>query len=125
MIVRQFEQSDARACCSIINACITSTSHLSSPARFFLLSNNVPADFYNEIKDDYALIAELYGQVVGVGALRDNKIHHLYVSPDYQGSGIGETLMLALEAEAEAQGIASRIEKQFELKAHLTEVNPF
>lgn len=105
MILRQFEQDDARACCSIINACITSTPHLSTSARFFLLSKNIPADFYNDVKDGYTLIAELYGQVVGVGALHENEIHHLYVSPDYQGSGIGETLMLALEAEAEAQGI--------------------
>lgn len=105
MIIRQFDKMDARACCSIIDACITATAQLSTPARFYLQSKNVPADFYNDVKDDYTLIAELHGHVVGVGALRSNQIHHIYVSPDFQGSGIGESLMLALEAEAEALGI--------------------
>lgn len=111
MIVRQFERADARECCSVINACIASMKHLDNPARFYMLSTNIPADFFNEIKEDYALIAELHGHIVGVGALHDNEIHRVYVSPDYQGNGIGETLILSLEAEAQARGV-ERIELQ-------------
>lgn len=107
MIVRQFKKSDARECCNVINDCITSMTHLDGPARFYMLSQNVPADFFNEIKEDYALVAELHGHIVGVGALHENEIHRVYVSPDYQGNGIGETLLLALEAEAETLGIQS------------------
>lgn len=105
MIIRQFQKMDASACCSVINACITSMTHLDAPSRFYLLSKNVPSDFYNDIKDDYALVAELYGQVVAIGAIRDDEIHTVYVSPDYQGNGIGETLMVSLEAELQARGI--------------------
>ena len=105
MIVRQFVKADARECCSVINACVNSMKHLNSPARFYMLSTNVPADLFNEIKEDYALVAELHGQIVGVGALHDNEIHRVYVSPDYQGNGIGETLILSLEAEAQARGV--------------------
>lgn len=105
MIVRPFKKSDARDCTDVITACVTSMKHLDGPARFYMLSKNDPADFFNEIKEDYALVAELHGQVVGVGALHENEIHRVYVSPDYQGNGIGETLILELEAEAEARGI--------------------
>ena len=105
MIVRQFKKSDARECCNVINDCITSMTHLDAPARFYMLTKNVPSDFFNEIKEDYALVAELHGHIVGVGALHENEIHRIYVSPDYQGNGIGETLLLALEAEAGIQGI--------------------
>ncbi len=105
MIVRQFEKADARECCNVINDCITSMSHLDGPARFYMLAKNVPSDFFNEIKEDYALVAELHGHIVAVGALHDNEVHRIYVSPDYQGNGIGETLLLALEAEAETRGV--------------------
>ncbi|MGB7338554.1 MAG: GNAT family N-acetyltransferase [Phototrophicaceae bacterium] len=105
MIIRQFEKKDASACCSIINACITAMTHLDSPSRFYLLSKNVPSDFYNTIKDDYALVAELHGQIVAIGAIKDNEIHTVFVSPDYQGNGIGEALMVSLEAELQARGV--------------------
>jgi len=105
MIVRPFKKSDAPACCNVINSCLTAMTNLDNPTRFYAMSNNIPADFYAAIKDDYALVAELHGQIVGVAALHDDEMHHVYVSPDYQGSGIGETLVLALEAEAKAYGI--------------------
>ncbi|MEM9951041.1 MAG: GNAT family N-acetyltransferase [Chloroflexota bacterium] len=105
MIIRQFQKSDARACCSVITACINAETSLDPQTRFYLLSQNVPSDFYNDVKDDYVLVGELYGQIVAVGALDKDRIHHIYVSPDYRGNGFGETLMVALEAEAKAHGI--------------------
>lgn len=105
MIIREFKQSDAAKCCQIINSCVNYMTGLNAQARFYILSKNIPDDFYTEIKDDYALVAELHGQIVGVGSLRENEIRRLYVSPDFQGSGIGETLMLSLEAEAQTQNV--------------------
>lgn len=105
MIIRLIKEKDAAACCGVINACVAANKTLDEKTRFHLLSENVAADFYAAIKEDYTLVAELHNQIVGVGAVHDDEIHHVYVSPDYQGYGIGETLMLQLEAQAREEGI--------------------
>jgi len=105
MIIRLIREEDAAACCGVINACLTASKSMDKKTRFYLLSENVAADFYAAIKEDYTLIAELHNQIVGVGAVHNDEIHHVYVSPDFQGYGIGETLMLQLEAQARESGV--------------------
>lgn len=50
-------------------------------------------------KDDYVLVAEKDTRLVGVGRAKKNGwITHVYVSGNYMGKGIGQTLMQKMES---------------------------
>lgn len=59
---------------------------------FFSLS-----DFKKEIEGEWVIVAEQNSKIVGFASIwvQDNFLHHLYVSPNAQGKGIGPQLLEA------------------------------
>ncbi len=51
------------------------------------------AFFTTEIGSSDCRVAVIDGQVVGFGCVRDGWLNHLYISPDFQGRGIGSELL--------------------------------
>lgn len=58
------------------------------------------------MEEQYFLIAEEHGKVIGYGSLEDGYyIDFIYVHNDYIGSGVGGAIIQALEQEAIRQGV--------------------
>ena len=107
MLIRHFKDSDAEACCDLINASVTAAAHLSQNARFQLITRNVPADLSAELKAAYSLIAEIDGQLVAIGSLtKEGEIRRVYVCPDAQKQGIGKAMIDMLEDTARKHNIS-------------------
>jgi GNAT superfamily N-acetyltransferase len=51
------------------------------------------AFFTSEITNSDCQVALIDGRIVGFGCARDGWLNHLYVSPDFQGQGIGSALL--------------------------------
>jgi GNAT superfamily N-acetyltransferase len=51
------------------------------------------AFFTTEIGSSDCRVAVIDGHVVGFGCVRDSWLNHLYISPDFQGKGIGSELL--------------------------------
>lgn len=51
------------------------------------------AFFTSEIANSDCQVALIDGRIVGFGCARDGWLNHLYVSPDFQGQGIGSALL--------------------------------
>lgn len=51
------------------------------------------AFFSSEISTSDCKVALIDGQIVGFGCVRAGWLNHLYVSPDFQGQGIGSALL--------------------------------
>ena len=45
------------------------------------------------LKEDQVVVADESGKVVGFCAFKDGWIDHLYILPEYQGKGIGKSLL--------------------------------
>jgi len=45
------------------------------------------------MRDDEVWVAEVDGEIVGMAALTEDQLDHLYVSPDAQGRGAGSALL--------------------------------
>lgn len=57
------------------------------------------AFFASEIKSSTCLVAEVNGEIVGFGCVRDGWLNHLYVLPNHQGVGIGSALLNELRSK--------------------------
>ncbi|ADO47844.1 GNAT family N-acetyltransferase [[Enterobacter] lignolyticus] len=58
-------------------------------------------DFDAVTQDEQIWVAEIDGQLAGFAAVwtRDNFLHHLFVSPDWQGHGVGSALLDKVQSE--------------------------
>lgn len=80
------------------------------PTRERWLSNKTPENFsiWCTNPDNRLVVAELGSAIVGVALLqRSGKIHLFYVRPDHVRGGVGQALLLALEAHARDWNIAA------------------
>lgn len=103
--VRRYRPTDAAACCVVINAATQEMDGLNEAARQFIVAKNVPTILDAELRPLFTLVVEASGRLLGVGALDGAEIRRVYVHPEGQHQGVGETLMDALEAEARRLGI--------------------
>jgi N-acetylglutamate synthase-like GNAT family acetyltransferase len=72
------------------------------------LANKTPQHFHSWVAsaDNFCVVAEADGQVVGVGLLhRSGEIRLCYLAPGAQRKGIGKAIYLALEVQAKAWGL--------------------
>jgi len=105
LTLRRFEESDAAACCAVINACIPTMDGLNAAARAFILAKNVPEILGPELAGYFTLVAIGPEGIEAVGALDGAELKRLYVHPQSQGRGAGTVLVRALAAEAGRRGV--------------------
>jgi N-acetylglutamate synthase-like GNAT family acetyltransferase len=67
--------------------------------------NSLP-NLEKEFRQAEFIVCEEAGLIVGVGALKENHIEKVYVLPSFQGKGIGKSLLMTLEQNARAKGLA-------------------
>ena len=110
--VRQAEPRDAQAaadvlCRSITELCVL--DHRGDPDTLTKwLANKRPENFLSWLAniDNFCVLGEADGQVVGVGLLhRSGEIRLCYLAPGAQRRGIGKAIYLALEVQAKAWGL--------------------
>lgn len=58
-----------------------------------------------KMQPSYFIVALIYNKVVGTGSLDGNEIKAVFVDPDHQRRGIGQTIMEELERYAKSQGL--------------------
>lgn len=102
--VRLFTHDDAEACAGVVNAAVELMDGLNSAALDHVHGKNTPDRLCAELLMYHSLVYERDGRVVGVGALDGPEIKRLYVEPGWQRSGVGRTLVRALEWEARHLG---------------------
>jgi len=58
-------------------------------------------DFDAVTQDEHIWVAEIDGQLAGFASVwrRDNFLHNLFVSPDWQGRGVGSALLKKVQSE--------------------------
>jgi GNAT superfamily N-acetyltransferase len=107
--VREATHEDTESALMVLRRSITElcvADHQNDPQTLeHWLANKTPERFERWLSDpDSALlVAELDGQVRGVGKVaRTGKLELCYVAPGFQGRAVGYTLLQALEARARA-----------------------
>lgn len=103
--IRPYSDTDAAACCLLVNAAIGEMDGLNEAARTFIRTKNTPEQLGAELRCSYTLVYEVLGRLLGVGSLDGYEIKRVYVLPDTQGQGVGRALMGALEAAGQQRGI--------------------
>jgi GNAT superfamily N-acetyltransferase len=103
--VRAYRSADAAACCAVINRAVEEMDGLNDAARRLIPTRNTPSVLDAELVNLYTIVCEVDGVCVGLGVLHDAEIKRVYVDPDAQGSGVGDAIMSALEAEAIRRGL--------------------
>jgi len=111
VLVRNATHEDAEAAVSVLVRSITElciADHENDPETLALwLANKTPQRFAAWLAepDSALLVAELAGQVRGVGKVaRSGRVHLCYIEPGYQRRGIGAELLRCLEQRARGFG---------------------
>lgn len=107
--IRKYEENDENRCAEIVNSCVSVMDGLNEAARKVIVDKNSRGQLHFELSQIHTLVAESSGAVAGLGALSGNEVKRLYVDPKCQGSGVGKSLMNALEEEARGHGCAELI----------------
>lgn len=111
MEIRPYRSGDAGACCDVVNAAVAVMSGLNEAARAFVAAKNSAARLDAELGPLHTVVCVAGGVVAGLGALDGDVIKRLYVAPDVHGSGVGGSILTALEEEAHRRGLpAVRVE---------------
>ena len=81
-------EKDVNALCSIFN-------EARNASNSFPLEPLSLADFLETIKGEKILAARVSGEIIGFASIwqQDIFLHHLYVSPQFQRSGVGRSLL--------------------------------
>lgn len=104
-VIRPYKNSDAGACCEIINACIAEMDGLNEAARQFIARKNNPEALNSELQNYHTLVSISGSQIVALGCLNHGEIKRLYIHPGEHGHGIGTRLLILLEQEARRIGV--------------------
>ncbi|MFX1537382.1 MAG: GNAT family N-acetyltransferase [Promethearchaeota archaeon] len=65
-------------------------------------------DYIQQIAKDRTIVVAIEkDKIVGMGALKENEIRHMYVLADFQYKGIGSAILRFLENEAKKKGLNS------------------
>ena len=112
--VRQAERHDADAAMGVVRRSIAelcvSDHHGDEETLSTWLANKTPETFHSWLTnpDNFCVVAESGGELVGVGLLRrGGKVLLFYLAPGSQRQGIGRAIHAALEAKAIEWGLPS------------------
>lgn len=59
------------------------------------------------LENEFILLAERNGEIVGTGSAKGNEIKRMFIIPEFQGLGIGTALLRALENHCLSQGYSA------------------
>jgi GNAT superfamily N-acetyltransferase len=105
--IRPYESPDARA----VSELIRRTMRISNAADYPLDRLEPLIDYFSPEKVDALgrerawFVAEARGEIVGTGALEGDEIVTFFVSPEWQGRGVGSLLLEAVERIASERGL--------------------
>lgn len=102
MIIRRAQTSDLNKLLTIVHGTIREVYHHYYPEGVvdFFISHHSMESINAAINNEYILLAEKEGSIIGTGALAGNEIRRMYVLPDYQGCGCGSIILEKLEHHA-------------------------
>ncbi len=110
--VRKAEPKDAETAAEVLRRSITELCaldhHGDADTLAKWLANKTPQNFLSWLakEDNFCVVAEANGQIVGVGLLhRSGEVRLCYLAPGVQGQGLGKAIHLALEEKARAWGL--------------------
>ena len=105
-MVRDFQEKDAARCCEIVNTNWIKMTDYPVELRAYFLKKNTPEKLAQEFLEyDKAVVFETRYRIVGLGALDGAVVKGVYVDPSEHRSGIGSSIMDALEARARGRGL--------------------
>lgn len=105
MVIRLFRQEDAAQCSYIMkNHFLNYAVNLPAKVRTEIAQART-VEYVQDISNNRTIaVAEVKDNVVGMGALKENEIRHMYVLTDFQRMGIGAKILSFLEEIAQEKG---------------------
>ena len=102
MLIREFAPEDAVAVSNVIRQTmrVTNSKDYSMENLSPLIEYFSPKKVLSLNEERICLVAEIDGQIVGTIALEDSVLQTFFVAPNFQGKGIGTSLIKAIEAVA-------------------------
>ena len=102
MIIRKFKEEDAVSVSEIIWKALDVNNSKDYGQDILLNMKNVYSSEHISIlsKIKTLLVAEDEGMILGIGGIENDFISSVFVDPDQQGKGIGQSIMKTLEAIA-------------------------
>lgn len=70
----------------------------------FFLSHHSLDNIKKALAEEYIILIECNGDIVGTGALKENEIKRMFIIPEFQGRGYGSILLDKLEQQAVNKG---------------------
>lgn len=110
LVVRYFQIEDAQHCSSLMQDHFRNDA-INLPIEVRTrISESRTIEYVKKIAiDRIIVVATLNDRIVGMGALKENEIRHMYVRSKYQKKGIGSKIIRFLEKEAYEKGFHSII----------------
>lgn len=106
--IRPYQAGDADA----VSVIIRTTMRISNSADYAVARLQPLIDYFSPAKVEQinqtrtCLVAEADGVVIATAGLEDAELVTFFVLPEWQGRGIGASLLQALEAAARHQGLS-------------------
>ena len=108
MLIRKFDILDAPEISSVIRRSILNRDNrgytleqLYSIANYYCAEN-----LCSELDKKMTYVCVVNGKIVGTATLRIDEIMAVFITPEYQGNGIGKRFMRLLEDEAVKRGLS-------------------
>lgn len=104
---------DATAICAVVRRSITECcgdDHHNDPdllAAWLKNKTVANAEAWVSAPENYAIVAEVDGAIVGFGLSQSAEILLCYIAPEVRHKGVGKSLLRAIEAHAASAGIAA------------------
>jgi GNAT superfamily N-acetyltransferase len=107
-MIRKASSEDLASCSELIQQVIgqVNAKHYSPDIICAWQECNALPNLEEEIKRTDFIVYEEKGAIIGVGAIEGSHIKKVYVSPNYQGRGLGKMLLESLEQMARKNGFA-------------------
>ena len=100
--MRQATDEDVKSITELVHFCIDQTlaKDYDEEAIVFWKNHHSEKAITEQMADSYVVVMEIDGKLVGTGALAQEEVFRLFVSPDIKGHRLGATLLDFLEKTA-------------------------
>ena len=109
LIIRRFQDEDAKQVSKVIQRTMLESNSQDYPMTILqpLHDYFTPEKVAVLATERHCLVAIIENKIVGTGALEEDELKTIFVSPSYQGKGIGRQIVHELEKIAKQIGISS------------------